>query len=336
MTSAPVTAPGARRPGGVRALADNLWVRFIVRRLLGLIAVIVALIVGVFWVMQLIPGDPVTNALGLQATPIQVNRIKHENGYDLPAFEQFTRYIRHLSHGDMGQVFNVRQPVSELIAQRIGPSLELAGTALALVLFTSIPLGLLAGALTREGRHRKLELMFTSTTSTLGAVPELLIATVLVFVFAVQLRWLPVAGAGGFETLILPALSVAIGPAMILARIVRIETLGVLAQDYIRTARAKQLPSATLFFRHVLPNVLTAALTIAGLLFAALIGGTVIVENVFARPGLGSALVNGVLSKEYSQVQGIVLVIGITVVVVNAVVDVLLATLDPRSLARHA
>jgi peptide/nickel transport system permease protein len=155
-----------------------------------------------------------------------------------------------------------------------------------------------------------------------------------VFVFAVQLRWLPVAGSGSLKTLILPVLAVASGPTMTLARLVRLETLNVLAQDYIRTGRSQRLPARLIYLRHALPNVVTAALTIGGVIFAHLVGGAVIVENIFARAGLGSALVHAVTAKQAVVVQGITLVIGITVVAINTLVDLTLAVLDPRSLAK--
>jgi peptide/nickel transport system permease protein len=338
-TAGTAPSPAPRSGGSSRflgAVTSNLWVRFLIRRLLGLVFVIVLLIVGVFFMIQLVPGDPVTNSLGLEATPAIVQRVQHENGFDKPLLAQFWRYVERLAHGDMGSSFLTSQPVTEIIHERIGNSLQLAGFGIAIVLCCAVPIGLVAAAYTRDGRHPKLELGFMSVTSVLGSVPELLKATVLAFVFAVQFRLLPVAGAGSFEQLILPALAVSIGPTMVLSRIVRLETLNVLAQDYMRTARSKQLPGRLIFFRHVLPNVLTATLTVAGLLFAALIGGTVVVENIFARPGLGTSLVNAVLAKEYAVVQGIVLVLGIVVVVINAIVDVILALLDPRSLARYA
>jgi peptide/nickel transport system permease protein len=325
-----------RDEGRFAAVTSHLWFRFIVRRLIGLVGVLVALAVGLFWLIQLVPGDPVTNSLGSSGDPVVIERLRHENGFDRPLLEQFTEHMTKLVHGDLGRSLLDEQPVGDLITQRIGSSLELAGAGLAIVILFSVPIGMLAAAGTREGRHRKLEVLFTGTTSTLGALPELLTATVLAFLLAVQFRVFPVAGSGSLSQLVLPALAISLGPLMHLARIVRVETLNVLAQDYMRTARMKRLTSARIFFRHALPNVLTAVLTIAGLLFAGLMGGAVIVENIFARPGLGTALVKAVEGKDFTVVQGIVLVIGATLVIINALVDVLLATLDPRSLTRHA
>jgi peptide/nickel transport system permease protein len=315
--------------------ANNLWVRFFLRRTFGLALVLATLVVAVFMMVHLIPGDPVTTALGVNAQPSIVARIRHENGFDRPLVAQFTLYVTRLLHGDLGHSFITDEPVSNIIRQRIGSSLQLASAALVLVLVLSIPLGLATGATTREGRHRRFELAFTSIASVLASIPDYLTGTVLAFLFAVQFRLLPVSGSGSLATLVLPALAISMGPTMSLARIVRLETLNVLAQDYIRTARSQRLPALLIYLRHALPNVLSAALTIGGVLFANIIGGTVIVENVFARPGLGTALTSAVIGREYVVVQGITLVLGLFVVVLNTCVDVTLAVLDPRSLARR-
>jgi peptide/nickel transport system permease protein len=333
--ASPVAAPVRARRSVLRTFLANPWVGFLIRRAIGLVCVLIALIVAVFFMVRLVPGDPVTNALGLDTPLDQLDRIRHEFGIDKPLFQQFTTYITRLIHGDLGKAFGTHQPVSQLIQQRIGSSLQLAGAALAIVLIAGVTIGMLAAAMTREGRRPKAELGFAGTTSVLGAIPDYLTGTILAFIFAVQFRLLPVAGSGSFEQLILPALAIAIPSTATLSRIVRVETLNVLAQDYIRTARSERIPPWRVYLRHALPNVLTAALTIGGLIFANLIGGAVVVENVFARAGLGSALVSAVIAKEYPIVQGIVLVLGVTVVVVNTIVDILLGVLDPRTLTKQ-
>jgi len=171
-------------------------------------------------------------------------------------------------------------------------------------------------------------------TSVGGALPEFLASTFLAFVFAIWLRWLPVAGADERAAIVLPALAISLRPISVLSRIVRVETLNVLAQDYMRTARSKRLPPRLLYLRHALPNVLTAALTIGGLLFTGLLGGAVIVENVFAWPGLGTAVVQAVLNRDYPVIQGVILMLGMAVVLVNTLVDILLGVVDPRSIIR--
>jgi peptide/nickel transport system permease protein len=326
-------------PRGVarmRAARTNPWLRFLLRRGLSLVAVVAVLVVASFMLVRLIPGDPALVVAGPDASAAQIEQIRRALGLDAPPLEQFTTYVTRVVRGDFGSSFITREPVGRMIGQRIGTSLQLAGAALALVLLVAIPLGMLAGALTREGRHRRGEVAFTAVTSVVGSLPEYLAATFLAFVFAVWLRILPVAGTEGWQSLVLPTLAISARPMAILARIVRVETLNVLAQDFIRTARSKRLPERLIYSRHVLPNVVTAALTIGGILFAAIVGGGVIIENVFSRAGLGTALVSAVLSRDYPVIQGVILVLGITVVVVNAIVDILLGLLDPRSLARQA
>jgi peptide/nickel transport system permease protein len=324
--------------GGARmdAARTNPWLHFLLRRGLSLLAVVAVLVVASFMLVRLIPGDPALVVAGPDASPAQIEQIRRALGLDAPPLEQLTSYVTRVVRGDFGSSFITREPVGRMIGQRIGTSLQLAAASLALVLLVAIPLGMLAGALTREGRHRRGEVAFTAVTSVVGSLPEYLAATFLAFVFAVWLRILPVAGTEGWQSLVLPTLAISARPLAILARIVRVETLNVLAQDFIRTARSKRLPERLIYSRHVLPNVVTAALTIGGILFAAIVGGGVIIENVFSRAGLGTALVSAVLSRDYPVIQGVILVLGITVVVVNAIVDILLGVLDPRSLARQA
>jgi peptide/nickel transport system permease protein len=189
---------------------------------------------------------------------------------------------------------------------------------------------------TRGGRRRGTELAFTSASVLLAAIPGFLLSVGLVYVFGVTLHWVPVAGESGFSSYLLPVGSLAIGPALVLARILRIEVVSALRADYVRTARAKRLPAWRVYLLHVLPNALTATLTICGLLLAALVAGTVLVENVFAWPGLGSTMVTSIVAKDYPVVQGIVLVYGTGVLLINLLVDIALALLDPRSTIRES
>jgi peptide/nickel transport system permease protein len=316
--------------------ADNPWLRFVVRRLASLLVVLVALATASFLIVRLIPGDPALVVGGLSATPDQLATIRQQLGIDQPLPLQFVRYWVNLSRGDLGASFITHQAVTQVITDRLGSSIQFAAVSLALVFLFSIPMGMFTGALTRDGRHKRFEVGLTALTSVVGSLPEYLMGTLLAFVFAVWLRLLPVAGAAGPESLVLPALAISLRPMAILTRLVRVETLNVLAMDYMRTARSKRLPARLLYLRHAFPNVVTAALTIGGILFAGIIGGAVVVENVFARPGLGTALVNAVLAHDYPVVQGIILVLGVVVVVVNATVDVLLAVIDPRSISRQS
>jgi len=311
-----------------------IWLRFVIWRLVRLGVVLLVLLFATFMIVRLVPGDPARLAAGFDATPQDVANMRAEMGLDRSLPVQFADYAGHIIKLDLGKSYSSHEPVAAIIGARLQKTTELAAAALALVMLLSVPIGITAAALTREGRHRRGELIFGAVTSVLGAVPEYLAATFLVFIFALKLAWLPVAGSDDWNSIVLPALAVAITPTAHLSRIVRVTTLNVLAQDYIRTARSKQLPRRLLYVRHVLPNVLTAALTIGGLIFASLIGGAVIVENVFAWPGLGTAVVQAVISRDFLVVQAAVLLLGAAVVLVNTIVDLALGALDPRSLVR--
>ena len=180
--------------------------------------------------------------------------------------------------------------------------------------------------------RRRLDLAFGSVTSVFGSFPEFLTGTFVAIVFAVWLQLLPIAGSSGPKALILPVLALCLRPTAVLARIVRAETLNVLAQDYMRTARSKLLPTWAIYLRHALPNICASTLAVSGLIFAGLLGGAVVIENVFARVGLGSELVQAILARDYPVMQGIILTLGLGVVLVNALIDLGVALIDKRSL----
>ncbi|KFZ81751.1 peptide ABC transporter permease [Amycolatopsis sp. MJM2582] len=319
-------------PAGLRG---NPWLSFAVRRLGRFAISLWVLITTAFLMIQLIPGDPVRAALGLTAPVELVNARRAALGLDDPLWLQYVHYLGGLVTGDFGTSMTSGQPVSEVIGDRLPATLELALPAFVVVIAVAIPLGLLFAVLTRGGRRRGGELAFTSTTVLLAAIPEFLLAVALVAFFSVQLGWFPVAGNADASSFVLPVIALALGPASVLARIVRVETLSVLGNDFIRTARAKRLPARLVYLRHALPNALTATLTMGGLMLTGMVAGTVLVENVFAWPGLGSTIAQSILQKDYPLVQGIVLVYGIGVLLVNLTVDVLLAVLDPRSTIRE-
>jgi ABC-type dipeptide/oligopeptide/nickel transport system permease component len=304
---------------------------FLVRRLVRLVVSLAVLITLAFAMIHLIPGDPVRTALGPKAPLDLVRSRRHTLWLDRPLPNQFLHYLHGLLTGDLGTSIGSNLPVSDIISTRLPNTAQLAGLAFVVIMALSIPLGMVAAVLTRDTRRRGTELAFTSLTGLLATVPEFLLGVGLVVLFAVNLHWLPVAGKGGLQSYILPVAALSLGSIAALARIVRAETLTVLGEDYIRTARSKQLPARLLYLRHVLPNMLTGTLTIGGLLLAGLVGGTVLVENVFAWPGLGTIVVSSVAQQDYPVAQAIVLMLGATVLVINAAVDLLLGALDPRS-----
>jgi peptide/nickel transport system permease protein len=311
-------------------------VSFAVRRTWRFIASLWVLITAAFLMIHLVPGDPVRAALGLTAPAALVRAKRQALGLNDPLLTQYWHYLHGIFTGDFGTSMTSNLPVSEVIADRLPATVEMAGLAFLVVVVVSIPVGVAMAVLTRGGRRRGGELAFTSTSVFLAAIPEFLLAVALVYVFGVKLGWLPVAGRSDAASYVLPVISLAVAPAAVLARIVRVELLAVLGNDYVRTARAKRLPARLVYVRHALPNALTATLTLGGLLLTAMVAGTVLVENVFAWPGVGSTIVASILQRDYPLVQGIVLVYGVMVLLVNLVVDVLLALLDPRSTIRES
>ncbi|MGZ8702501.1 MAG: ABC transporter permease [Gaiellaceae bacterium] len=324
--------PGARQETGLGfASRAKPWLRFAARRLATFTISLAFLFVGSFLLIHLVPGDPIRASVGIEAPPSFVAQRRAELHLDDPIYKQFAYYARDVASGDFGTSITTGQPVSFIISARIKKTMQLATVAILLVMLIGVPLGVIAGALTAHGRHGRVEAGFEATSGALVAVPEFLVATFLVYLFAVRWQVFPVAGSDSWKSYVLPAFAIAITPAIAISRIVRLETLKVMSQEYMVTARSKRLPRRLLYGRHALPNLLTGALTIGGLLFAALLGGTVIVENVFAWPGLGTAAVDSIIGHDYPTVQAIILLLGTFVLVVNTAVDIVLALLDPRS-----
>lgn len=297
---------------------------YLLRRLGGLAGVVVTLVVATFLMVQLIPGDPARVVAGVEADHAAVEVVRHELGLDRPLTEQLGGYVGGLLRFDLGLSFQTREPVAQIIATRLAFTAELALLAVLLVLLVSVPLGLLVAA---RGRGDRL---FTFLTGLGGATPEYVIATLLVLVFAITLGVLPVAGAATLSSLVLPVVAIALPGICVMTRIVRREAAAVLAQDYMRTARARRMSPLRLYTRHALPNLLTAVLTLGGLILAGLLGGTVIVESIFAWPGMGTRVVEAILARDYPVVQGSVLVLGLLAALVALAVDILLHLLDPR------
>jgi peptide/nickel transport system permease protein len=315
---------------------QHTWLSFLARRIGRLIVSLAVVLSLSFLLIQFIPGDPVRLALGPTAPASMVAQQRAALGLTKPLGIQYLDYWHDVLTGHLGSSIVSGQSVGQIIATSLPETAELVGVALVLTMIFAVSIGVLAGALTHQGRRPRLLLFFTSATSILNTIPEFLLGVGLVFVFAVTLKLLPVAGASGWQSLVLPALAIAIGPTAGLARIVRVQTDVVLAQDYMRVARAKRLPTWMIYLRHALPNLLTAALTIGGLLLGTLVASSVVVENVFARPGLGTAIVQAITQHDYPVIQGILLVLGAAVLVLNLLVDLLLSALDPRSTLRES
>ncbi|MGC4956303.1 ABC transporter permease [Actinomadura citrea] len=332
VTTAADASAGSR--GLARRVADSPWAGYLARRLGGVAAVLAFLVVVTFMIVRLVPGDPARQIVGLTAGEEEVRQVRERLGLTEPLWRQFGSYLGGLAHGDLGTSFATGQPVSSMLSQRLPLTVALATSALVVVLIVAIPLGTAVGVAQQRGRARAATSSFGVGASVLGAMPEYIAGTLLVFVFALKLRWLPVQGGAGFTSMILPSLSIAIAPAAVLTRLVRNETAAVLSQDYITMAMSKRLSNTRLFLRHVVPNVVTSTLTLGGLILVALLGGTVVAENVFNMPGIGAEIVRAIVKRDYPEIQGIILVLGLVAVLINLIVDVTLGLLDPRVLTR--
>ncbi|WGW11597.1 ABC transporter permease [Saxibacter everestensis] len=323
--------PVPPKPAGSKPLTRNPWFAYAGRRLGHFVVSVIVLVTAAFLMVQLIPGDPAQASAGPNAPAELVEQRREELGLNLPLWLQYLQFWRGLFTGDLGESIALRIPVTDVMASRLPATLELAGLAVGVVLVVAIPSGLIAGALTRGGRRRGVELAYTSSTGVLAVIPEFLLGVVLVYLFSVSSQLLPVAGRSGPASYVLPVAALAIGSAAALSRIVRAETLTVLDNDYVRTARAKRMPAWRLYLKHVLPNLMTSTLTIAGLLLGGMIAGTVLVENIFAWPGLGMTIVQSIQGKDYPLVQVIVIFYGAVILLINLLIDIILILIDPRS-----
>ncbi|QXG75577.1 ABC transporter permease [Modestobacter sp. L9-4] len=326
-SSAPVPPAGehARRRDGGR------WTSFIVRRLVRLVLSLLVLVTATFVMVHLIPGDPVAGALGAEATPQLIEQRRQELGLDQPLLQQYLTYLGHLVTGDFGRSIVTASPVSDLITQRFPNTLKLALPAFVLVILLALPIGLATAVRTRGGRGRTTRSVFVGVTGLLNSVPDYVLATLLSVLFVVGVQLFPAAGDEGLGSYVLPVTALVVGPAASLARIVRVEALKVLDAEYVRAAKSRRLPVRLRYWRHVLPNMLTASLTFGTLILSGLVAGTVLVENVFGWPGVGTVISQAVIQKDYPTVQGVLLVLGAAVLLLNMIVDVLLGVLDPRS-----
>ncbi|UTX54189.1 ABC transporter permease [Leucobacter aridicollis] len=312
-------------------LARKPWAAYLLRRGGYFVVSMFVLVTVAFLLMQLIPGDPARVSAGENASPEAVEARRVELGLDKPVFVQYLSFWKGLFTGDLGESISSRMPVIDVIMQRAPATLEIAWSAVAIALVVAICLGLTFGALTHGDRRPGVDIGFNSVTAVIALIPEFLAGILLVYFFAVTLDLLPVAGRGDFASYILPVTALAFGPAAALTRIVRAETLTVLQQDYVRTARARRMSPVRLYGKHVLPNLLTSTLTISGMALGGMIAGTVIVESIFAWPGLGSVIVQSIQEKDYPLVQAIIIFYGAVVLLINLAIDMALILLDPRT-----
>ncbi|WP_434616323.1 ABC transporter permease [Azospirillum sp. B2RO_4] len=312
---------------------------FLLRRLVSLIVTVWLASIVVFAVLQLVPGDPALLMLGVNAQPDTLAALRGQMGLDQPILTRYLQWAGALARGDLGVSLTYARPVAELVAERLAVTLPLALLSLAISTALALPLGLLAAA--RRGRGGDWAVLGFSQLGV--SMPSFWIAILLILLFSLTLHWFPAGGFPGWtgpgwgggigpalHALLLPALALALPEAAILARVTRTAVLDTLAEDHIRTARAKGVSRSAVLLRHALPNALIPVATVLGLQISFLVAGAVVVENVFTLPGLGRLLYQAIGQRDLIVVQGVVVLLALFVVVVNALVDIACALADPR------
>jgi ABC-type dipeptide/oligopeptide/nickel transport system permease component len=301
-------------------------IRYISLRLLFALPALWLIVTMVFLLAHVVPGDPVQQMLGEGARAEDLQQLRHSLGLDVPVLTQYRHYLAGVVRGDLGESFRFQEPVTRVVLSHYPATLELAIVALLVCAAIGIPAGLLAAE--RRG---------TSTDHAVGvftllglSVPNFALGPVLILIFSVILGWLPVSGRGGPSHLVLPAVTLGAALAAILTRMVRISVIEELSSDYVRTARAKGLSPSAVLFRHAFRNALIPILTILGLQFGTLLAGTIVTETIFSWPGIGRLAVQAIGARDYPLLQGCIILIAVSYVVVNLFTDAVYALVDPR------
>jgi peptide/nickel transport system permease protein len=302
--------------------------QYVVRRILWTVPVLFGIVVVVFFVVALIPGDAVAAMMTqIRLNPAQMANLRRQLGLDDPILVQLWRYLTDLFQGDLGRSMFGYRPVATLIRDNIGATIELTIAAILVANVIGIPLGLLAAV----KRNTVWDLGGMAVALVGISIPGFWLGLMMIQLFAVQLGWFPITGSGmNLRALVLPAVALGLAEAAIIARLTRASMIETLQEDYIRTARAKGVGPARTLWRHALRGAFIPVLTMLGMQFGTLLGGAVVIENVFARQGLGTLVTRAVINRDAPVVQGVVLVAASLYVLVNLAVDVLYAFVDPR------
>ena len=305
--------------------------RNIARRFFLTLPVLWLVVTVVFLLIHIVPGDPIVQMLGEGATSADIAGLRHAYGLDAPLSEQYLHYWRGIAHADLGQSLRLHDSVLHLVLQRYPYTLALTVAAMLIGVGLAIPAGVVSARRRDRWPDRSLGLL-----SLVGlSFPNFALGPILIIVFSIGLGWLPVSGAGVgtsdfLRHLVLPAITLGLGMAAILTRMVRTSMLEELGQDYIRTARAKGLSEQTVVYRHALRNALNPVLTVVGLQFGSLLAGAIVTETIFGWPGLGRLTLSAISNRDYALVQGCILAVGLTYVLVNLLTDAAYAMVDPR------
>ncbi|HJW99160.1 MAG TPA: ABC transporter permease [Terriglobales bacterium] len=300
--------------------------RYLFARLLYTLPVLWLVVSVVFLLIHLVPGDPILQMLGEGAPVTDVAATRHVYGLDVPLWQQYLHYWKGVLHGDLGPSLRFNQSVGSLIVHRYPYTLELTVASLFIAILISIPAGV------RSAQHRgRWDDKLLSVVSLFGlSFPNFALGPILILFFAIKLGLLPVSGSGTFAHLVLPAITMGGALAAILTRMVRTSMLEELGHDYVRTARAKGLPERTVVYRHALRNAMLPIITVLGLQFGALLAGAIVTEKIFSWPGIGRLTIDAIGNRDYFLVQGCILAIGLTYVLVNFMTDLLYSVANPR------
>ncbi|MFI8492559.1 nickel ABC transporter permease [Peribacillus butanolivorans] len=299
---------------------------FIVRRILQTIPVLLGVSLVVFLIMQMVPGDPATLLAGEGATKETIEMIRHQLGLDRPILYQYFDYVIHAVQGDFGESLRSSRPVLDEILVRLPITLELALASI----FITVVLGMVAGIISATKQYSAADISIMIVALLGISLPSFWLGLMLIYFFSVNLQWFPVSGWGTINHMILPAITLGAGGAAIVARMTRSSMLEVVRQDYIRTAKAKGLKEHVIIYKHGLKNALIPVITVVGLQFGALLGGTVLTESVFAINGLGRLIVDAIRTRDLPMVQGGVLIASVIFVFMNLAVDILYRYFNKR------
>lgn len=300
--------------------------RTVLKRLIFLLPVVWLVVSLVFLLIHLVPGDPIQQMLGEGATTTDIAALRHAYGLDIPLPLQYLHYWRNVLHGDLGRSLRLNTSVTHLVLSRYPYTMELAIPAILFAILLSLPSGIASALHRARWQDRSL-----SVVSLFGlSFPSFALGPILILIFGIELGWLPVSGTGTLANLVLPVITLGSGMAAILTRMVRTTMLEELGQDYIRTARAKGLSERAVVYRHALPNAMIPLLTVLGLQFGTLLAGAIVTETIFSWPGVGRLTVSAISNRDYPLVQGCILTIGLTYVLVNLLTDVLYGVVNPR------
>lgn len=300
--------------------------KYIIKRIIGVIPTLIIVTTFVFFFVRLIPGDPARLVAGPQATLEDVEVVREELGLNKPIVTQYVDYVTGLFHGDLGMSLRTKRPVATEVSLRYMNTVKLTLGSLA----WSVVVGVLLGVW--SGKHRSKWQDYTGMTMAISGIsmPSFWIGFLLIMVFSVNLKWLPTTGADSWKSFILPSIALGTSIAAIIARFTRSSIIEVMKEDYTRTARAKGLRERTVIWKHAFRNAMISVVTVVGLQFGFLLGGSVVTESVFAFPGLGSLLVESVNYRDYNAIQSLILIFSLHFVVINLVVDILYALLNPE------